>query len=460
MLWGKRYRRYYGTGVAVPAVRLDTLYGGLVPVRKGGGQQTKSLRLRHTSGKEYVMRALRKQAEQYLQALAFKDRYIMGEFEGTVPISLLQDLYTGAHPYAPFTLNPLADSLQIYHTNPVLMYVPKQPALGKYNRDFGDELYMIEEHVSGGHDLSSFGYADDIESTYKLLERLREDEKYTVDTDAYIRARLFDMLIGDWDRHQDQWRWAEFPQKDSGKVIFRPIPRDRDQVFSIMGDGSIGWLLTRLVPGLRKMEGFAPEIRDVRTFNTNPFTLDRALLSQVTLDNWLEQATFIQEKVTPELMDQALEGFPAEVRDSTLLQIKKTLLRRLQHLDAYAHSYFNVLQEQVIVHGTDKDDWFEIKAAGEKQIAVTGYRIIKGEKAKLFYQKTFDPELTREIWLYGLDDSDRFQIDLPGSNRIVVRIVGGLGNDQYEVASGKKVRLYDYKSKKSVLRVRAGQKPC
>jgi hypothetical protein len=37
------------------------------------------------------------------------------------------------------------------------------------------------------------------------------------------------MLIGDWDRHYDQWRWAEYKKK--GQVIYRPIPRDRDQAF-------------------------------------------------------------------------------------------------------------------------------------------------------------------------------------------------------------------------------------
>jgi hypothetical protein len=39
------------------------------------------------------------------------------------------------------------------------------------------------------------------------------------------------MLIGDWDRHYDQWRWAEYKKK--GQVIYRPIPRDRDQVLKI-----------------------------------------------------------------------------------------------------------------------------------------------------------------------------------------------------------------------------------
>jgi hypothetical protein len=37
------------------------------------------------------------------------------------------------------------------------------------------------------------------------------------------------MLIGDWDRHDDQWRWAAF---DEGKqTVFKAIPRDRDQAF-------------------------------------------------------------------------------------------------------------------------------------------------------------------------------------------------------------------------------------
>ena len=30
---------------------------------------------------------------------------------------------------------------------------------------------------------------------------------------AYLRARLLDLLVGDWSRREDQWRWASFPQR-------------------------------------------------------------------------------------------------------------------------------------------------------------------------------------------------------------------------------------------------------
>jgi len=130
-LWGDRFRKLYSTPVTAPTVDLDTLYGGLKPVRKGGGNQSKSLRLEDKNGTQYVMRALRKQALRYLQAVLFKDQYIKGQFEDTVTEELLLDVFTGAHPYAPFAIGILADAAKVYHTNPILFYVPKQKALGE-----------------------------------------------------------------------------------------------------------------------------------------------------------------------------------------------------------------------------------------------------------------------------------------------------------------------------------------
>ena len=449
-LWGDRYRNYYSTQVRVPTVNLDALFGGLKPVRKGGGHQSKSLRLRHKNGKEYVMRALRKSAELYLQSMAFKDQYVVGDFENTYTEAILSDFYTGSHPYAPFTVGPMADALDIYHTNPVLYYVPKQSALEEFNTLFGDELYMIEEHVSDGHEnLSSFGFASKIESTDDLLKKLRKDEKYVLDETSYVRARLFDMMLGDWDRHVDQWRWAEFEDKASGKIIFKPIPRDRDQVFSIMGDGALMNLATRIIPGLRLMEGFNEEIRSVRGFNSSPktFVLDKALLSETGLDVWEQQARFIQENLTPEDIDLALAIFPEEVRDSTVDQIKKILLERKSNLVTTAREYHAIINKFGVVFGTDKDDYFTINRYENDVTQVIGQRIKDGDKADVFYQNDFDREITKEIWIYGLDDKDVFEVN--GNNNLRVRIIGGQNNDVYRVRSGNKVTLYDHRSKKN-----------
>jgi len=454
-IWGERYRKYYGTRVSAPTVRLDTLFGGLKPVRRGGGHQSKSLRLRHDNGKEYVMRALRKVSELYLQSMVFQQQYIMDDLEDTFVQKLLEDFYTGSHPYAPFTIGALSDAIGIYHTNPVLYYIPKQAALQEFNSGFGDELYMIEEHAGDGHgDLESYGFSDKLISTDEMLENLRDDEKYEVDAEMYARARLFDMVLGDWDRHVDQWRWAQFKEKESKKVTYRPVPRDRDQAFSIMGDGLFMGLATRLIPGLRLMEGFKEEIRSVEGFNSSPktYVLDVAVLSKTTKEQWLQEAKYIQDNLTEDVIEKAFLNFPKEVRDATVDELKRVLLSRIGDIQNTAKKYYQVLNRHAVVVGTDKDDWFEIENLSKEETEVRVFRIIDGEKKKKYFQKKFHRKDTKEIWVYGLDDEDRFEVKGNYKSKVKVRLIGGQNNDIYDVSEGGNTFVYDYKSKKNRLK--------
>lgn len=450
-LWGNRYRKYYATKVKAPTVDLDTLLGGLTVVRKGGGNQSNSLRLQHKDGRQFVMRALRKSAERYLQAIAFQNQYVIGDFEDSFTEKFLMDFYTGAHPYAPFTIGALSDAVGIYHTNPKLYYIPKQNALGDYNSEFGDGLYMIEEHVSEGHtNLESFGKTKKIESTYDLINKLRKDEEYSIDAKEYVKARLFDMLIGDWDRHVDQWRWAGF-KDDDGNTTFRPIPRDRDQAYSIWGDGALIGFASKTVPSLRIFEGFNEEIRSVEGFNASPrtFALDMALLPETTIQDWEEQAKFIQKNITEEVIDNALEEFPEEVRDETIIKIKKTLLSRKSSLLSTAKEYFGIINKYSVVTGTDKDDYFVVNSLENGSVAVKAFRIKDGTKTDMFFDKVYNSDVTKEIWIYGLDDDDIFDVDNT-DGKIKIRLVGGQNNDMYKIhekANG--VYTYDFKSKKN-----------
>jgi len=459
-VWGERYREYYATKVSAPTVRLDTLFGGLVPVKKGGGHQSKSLRLRDRDGKEYVMRALRKSAELYLQSMAFQDQYVLEDLKETYTQEILEDFYTGAHPYAPFTIGKLSDAVGIYHTNPVLYYVPKQKTLGRYNDVFGDELYMIEEHTGDGHgDLKSFGYSNELKSTDSMLEDLRDDEKYAIDKKAYIRARLFDMVIGDWDRHVDQWRWAEF--KEGKKIAYRPIPRDRDQVFSKMGDGALMNVATRIIQGLKLMEGFTEEIRSVKGFNSSPktYVLDLALLVETTKEDWRKEALFLQENLDAAAIEEAFMAFPLEVRDETLAEIKGIVLSRLAGIKETADTYYDILNRYAVVTGTDKDDWFEITRLDDNRTEVKAFRNIGGKRDKQFFNKIFSTTETKEIWVYGLDDDDIFEVEnSKGYSGIKIRLIGGQNNDVYEVNNGKGIAIYDYKSKPNTFKKANGAK--
>lgn len=448
-LFGNYYRKYFSMPIEVNTVNLDTLHGGLTPVREGGGHQSLSVRLQDPQGREYVMRGLKKSADRFLQTVAFKTKYIGNDFNNTLTEAFLMDFYTSSHPYTPFIIGDMQEALGIYHTNPELFYIPKQAALQEYNADYGNALYMVEERPMGEFkNLKSFGSPDDIESTDDVLEHIRKSPKYTIDEKAFIRVRLFDMLVGDWDRHTDQWRWSRFNGNDS--VIYRPIPRDRDQAFPNYGGTLLPLIMS--VPALRYMQDYKDHIRSVKWLAFEPYPMDMALIRNASEQEWLEEARYLKANLTDEVIDEAFSKLPPEVQDETIEEIKSNLKKRREDVEKYALEYRAVLLRTVLITGTDKDEHFVITRLPEGQTRVQIYSIKKHHE-ELISDNTYNRKQTKELWIYGLDDDDVFEVKGKPEQPILVRLLGGQNNDKYIVENGKKVKIYDFKSKKNTYEV-------
>jgi hypothetical protein len=442
-LFGQHYRKYYSLPIEAKTATLDTLFGGVSPTREGGGHQSKSLRLVDSNGKEYVMRALKKSTSRFLQSVVFKDQFVLNQFENTYAEGFLFDFYTTSHPYTPIAVGNLADKIGVAHTNPILYYIPKQPILKGFNYNFGDELYLVEEQLTGNQkDTKSFGKSLDIISTDDVMKNLHKDEKYSIDEPEYIKARLFDMLIGDWDRHSDQWRWGEY--KENGKIIYKPIPRDRDQAFTKY-DGALLSLLMNM-PALRHMQSFKEDIRNVKWFNREPYPQDIAFLKTADEKEWITQAKYIQEHLSDADIDGAFTNLPKEVQDETIESIKRKLKIRKTKLQNYAKEYYRVLQKTVLIVGTDKKDKFVITHTSKNSTEIAIYRL-KKEGGELLYTKKFTSDKTKNIWVYGLDDDDVFEVKGDTNSAIKIRLIGGQNNDSYTIENGKKIKIYDFKTK-------------
>ncbi len=455
MIWGENYRKLYGTKIKARVATLDTLYGGVEIVHPGGGHQTRSLRLKRKDGRELNMRALKKSPSQLLQSTVFKKEYIKDDFQKTAVEDLIFDFFTAAHPYAFMAVPDLARAANVYSTNPRLYYIPKHKYMGDYNQEFGNELYMIVERPEENYsETKTFGYADDIESTYDIIEKLKEDEKYKIDEPAYIRARLFDMLIGDWDRHQDQWRWAQFDQPNGDK-LYRPIPRDRDQAFSNF-DGNLLDLMRTISGSTNQYQVYDDKLEDVKWINKAGVKLDRTLIQQSSKEEWLKQAKFLQEHITDEVVEKAFRNIPEEAHGEALNKLKAKLKGRRSNLTDIAERYFDFLNKLVILTGTYKDDFIKVERRGDKITNVKIWRIIDGEKEKIMVDRDFNSDITNEIWIYGLDDKDVFEVTGNGENLIYVRLIGGLENDTYKISNGNKVKIYDHKSQESTIKENHG----
>jgi predicted phosphodiesterase len=448
-IMGKHYRAYYYKDYSYPIVKLDTLYGGLKPIKLGGGNQSVSLRLEDKDGKEYVMRRMSKSATQFLQINLFQENYIRNNLKNSVLEECLKDFYTTAYPFAPLIISELSESAGVYYSKPEIFYVPYQKGLSTYNERLGNNLYLFEERMSKeSKGKSYFGDSDDIVSTDEVLERISKDEKYKINTNLYIRTRLFDMWLGDWDRHADQFRWAVF-KKSKDEIIYEPIPRDRDQAFSNF-DGLFTRTLTSLIPALRKFQRFENTIKNVTTFNSNAISNDIAILNQTQIEQWIKQAEELEKSLSNETIDQVFNNLPEALQDNTTEEIKEKLIQRKKHLSQWAKEYYKFLNKNIIIRGTDKDDIFEITRLenGSTHIKVT--RNKSNSNNTVFYEKTYQPEFTKEIWLYGLDDTDHFIVKGNAKECLKIRIIGGQGKDRYTIENSYGIKIYDYKSKKSV----------
>lgn len=434
---GNYYRDAWTTPVKLPVLDISQKYGGLEVVKKGGGIQTKSLRLKDSLENEYVLRSVMKDITLL----------VPGQARNTVIEDFAQDALAMAHPYGALSIPPLAEAADVFHTNPQYYYVPKQPMLGDFNEIFGNQIYLFEqrpEEPKEGKTELHFGNTEEITSTKDLMRERKEKGDKIIDQRDVLNARLFDMWVGDWDRHQDQWRWAEF---DSGRLeYYKPIPRDRDQVF-ISVDGLIPWLITREW-GARMFQDFDYEVRDILGLNYNARFFDRYFLNEMDRQNWLEQARILQQKLPDEVINQAFKRWPKPIYDLNASEIMDKLNVRRDKLPDFALRYYKHMARSVDITTTDKKEKFSIQRLNDRLTKVTIYALDEDGKIDFErYNRTFDKKDTREVRLYGFKGDDIFEISGNVRTGTLIRIIGGPGKDtvldQSSTSYGKRIRIYD-----------------
>lgn len=424
LFFGKLYRDVWTTPIRVPVVDLDTAFGGLSAEKKGGGLQTRSLRLAAKDGHDYVMRTIRK----------YPGLALAPELRGTVVEGIVSDGIAASHPYASVAIGPLAEAVHVLHTDPKLVFVPDHPALGTYRDDFANALCLLEERTDGDwRDKPSLGSSKELASSGDLIKGLRTTHKVVLDDRALLRARLFDNLIGDWDRHDDQWRWATYKVGDS--TYYKPIPRDRDQAFFTQ-NGIIPSIVNRRW-AVSKFQSFGPTIRDIRGQNFNARYLDRAYLTALDWPVWKSIADSMRTELTDEVIERSIRRLPAPAFALMGERVIEGLKARRDDLVNIARRHYEVLAEHVNVVGTDGDEFFDVERLNDEETEVSVYARERGKKItrRRYYHRVFRRGETREIRIYGQEGNDEYRLSGAVRKGIRVRIIGGTEKDKIQDSS-------------------------
>ncbi|MBS1585976.1 MAG: hypothetical protein JSS82_10585 [Bacteroidetes bacterium] len=381
---GSNYRKEWRTPVKVPVFNLGNTQGGFTVIKEGGGKQTKSLQM-HGREKDYVIRTINKNVYKALPP----------SLRNTPVKNIVQDLVSASYPYAPLVVSELARALGIVAPYSNLYYVQASAGIGEYQDDFTNQMVFLEE----SHPLPQ-GMKP--ESTEDVFKDLKKDDRGIVLQKHYLRVRLLDMLVADWDRHEDQWKWGKYDS--AGRTYYYIIPFDRDQAF-FKSNGLVvkaGSMFVPYVKGFRAKLGFLTDLTRLSRY------IDRMFLNELEEQDWREALQEVHDKLSDSVIDAACLRLPPEIYAIRGRKIASILKRRRDALTDQGLEYYRYLAQNIYLTGSEAKEHVTIQCTAD-HTDVSIYSCKNADQCLIFHRR-FYPHSTRHIYLVGYDDDDTIDI--------------------------------------------------
>jgi hypothetical protein len=426
-LMGDRYRDLWTTPVRVPVLDLGTFAGGLTPVRRGGNVQTMALRFQGADGREYNFRSVDKELTSALPGWARE----------TLLDDLRQDVTRAQHPAGPVVAVALQDAAGVLNPGPRLVAMPDDPRLGEFRADFAGLLGTIEVHADEGEDGAPlFAGAPKVSDTEDLLEDLRSGPEHRLDARGYLRARLLDMLMGDWDRHEGQWRWARYDDADGH--LWVPVPEDRDYAF-VDHDGVLLAVARARLPRLVR---FGERYPSMLGLTANSLDQDRAFLAGLPRPAWDSVAAGLRARLTDGVIAGAVRRMPPEYQAAGAETLAATLRARRDRLPEAVDAFYALAAQAPEVHGTERADRVDAEHLPDGRLALRIRSPREDGGTVTAFERVFHPAETHEVRVHLHGGADSVAVR-GGEGRIVLRLLAGAGDDVLEDRSRAPVVVYD-----------------
>jgi hypothetical protein len=428
LLVGSDYRNLWTAPIEVEVLDLGTHAGGLTPVMRVGGQQSLGLALKGADGRDYTFRGIDKDPSSILPQ----------DLQDTVVDAFVQDQIASSHPAGSLIAEELSRAAGVPVVETRLFVLGDDPALGEFRGDFAGTLGTLSVYPQPVSETNpGFEGATEILDHLELYARLRASPSDRVDDRAFLRARLFDVFLGDWDRHRKQWRWAKMPDK----TAWQPIPEDRDQAFSRYD----GIVLGLARPRQPRFVVFGPDYPNILGLTWNGWEQDRVLLTGLEWPVWEETARDLQKRFTDEVIERAARRMAPEYFEMDGERLIEALQQRRASLPEAAREYYELLAGKVDVHGTDQADVAEINRLpdGGLEVKLAAAGSDGSPLGEPYYARRFHPDETNEVRVFLHGGDDRVSVLGGARGPIGLRVVAGEGRDVLDDSQGGGTRFYD-----------------
>ena len=347
---------------------------------------------------------------------------------------LVQDQIAASSPAAFVVVDELMDAAGILHTKDAARRDAGRRAARRFRQEFAGLVGEIFEYPGAKSEHNpGFQGALEILKHEEFYARLAAGHAVRPDARAFLKARLFDLMIGDWDRHRDQWRWAKFPDQP----LWQPIPDDRDQAFSRY-DG--------LVPGLARprapyFQSYHADYPNMKGLTWNGREQDRQLLAGLERQAYKDAAVELQSRITDAVIDKAVRQQPPEYVELDAARLAKDLKGRRDKLARGAEAYYEHLAEKVEVRLSDAAERVEVeRRGGDTRVRAWALGSDGNPAGEPVFDRTLHAKETAEVQVYLGGGDDRVQTT-GKANDILVRVIGGAGQAVVDDTQGGDTRF-------------------
>jgi hypothetical protein len=422
---GGGYRDLWKAEIELPVLDLSATAGGLTPTRRFGGLQTAVLGFESADGRAFSFRGTDKDPSAVLHPL----------LRDTVIQTIVQDQMAAQHPGGPLAAGVISEAAGVMTVPARMVVMPDDPVLGEFREEFAGMVgTFFEFPLPASQGRPGFHDATEIISHKELYERLAASQVDQVAVEHFLRARLLDILIGDFDRHRKQWRWAKLP----GDSRWQPIPEDRDMAF-VRYDGAGPRVASIYVPIL---QNYGPKYPSMQGLTLHGWEQDRWLLPKLSWADWEAVALDVQSRVTDETIEQALRALPPEYAELDGERFRHDLRGRRDRLVEGARSFYEHLAREVDVQATDDAEQVTV-LRGEDGSTLVEVRSASADPGQeLVFARRFEPGDTRDLRIYLRDGDD--QVTVTGEPCCIrLRVIAGSGHKLLDDSAGGATRLYD-----------------
>jgi hypothetical protein len=283
----------------------------------GGGQQTTSLELIDDKNEHWRLRSVDKNVKPSEKIL--KIDFIE---------KIIQDHVSAAYPYAGLSIPDIAQAAGVPAGSQTLYFVPDDSSFGQYRAVMANKFFMLLHQPTGQEDIT----------TIEMLAKLDSCKEYFVDQKAYLKARLVDWLIADWDRHEDQWRWVE-RNTDTG-IAFHVVPRDHDQAFFRSNGLLVKFLGLFFMPYINK---FNNNGRGIKGLSKKTRDRDKQFTSNLNKENWEMIIKEFQNNLSDTVIEAAIKKQPKEIFAISGNELIEKLKSRRDGMLEHAMRYYSFL---------------------------------------------------------------------------------------------------------------------